>query len=256
MADISNFSIEFVSNNIFAWKISKDSSFGISWKNRCGFGKKTWIFSQNRLIWQVWYTIRLKLIFYSRILETFRFWILSEKSLEFFKNAKVQRKLRASRIVLMLKGSQTFKFGFFGKKRCFSWKKSLIFSKLANFGKFFLECIWKRYLGKKTFWNLSKTLNFASFFLKCVSQFTYAHVFWRRSKRWVFGKRDVFLRENTWKFSKTLNTNAFLQNVFQKLWLLVGTENVQQLEISGNVDGWFRKAAEYFWYWLILAIFL
>ena len=92
-------------------------------------GKKLEIFCQNWLIWQVWFTVSLKLCFHSRILKMFRFWILSEKYSEVFKNAKVQGKLSASRNVLMLKGSQTFKFGFFEKKDVFCSKKSLIVAK-------------------------------------------------------------------------------------------------------------------------------
>ena len=125
-ADISNISIECVSNGIFAQNFSILSNFGFSWKKKWGFSdKKAWIFCQIWLICRVWYTIRLKLCFYSRILKTFRLWVLSEKFLEFFRNAKVQGKLSASRNVLMLKGSQTFKFGFFGKKVAFySGKKA------------------------------------------------------------------------------------------------------------------------------------
>ena len=82
-------------------------------------------FFKNRLVWHVWYTICLKLCFYSRILKTFKIWILSEKILEFFKNAKFHGKLSASRNFLMLKGSQTFKIGFFGKKDVFCSQKKL-----------------------------------------------------------------------------------------------------------------------------------
>ena len=47
------------------------------------------------------------------------------KKSEFFKNAMVHRKLSASRNVLMLKGSQTFKFGFFWEKKMFFSEKKL-----------------------------------------------------------------------------------------------------------------------------------
>ena len=109
----------------FCLKILKSFKLWNFLEKQVGFWEKTWIFCQNRFIWQVWYTIRLKLCFYSRILKTFRFWILSENFLEFFKNAKVQGKLSASWNVLMLKGSQAFKFGFSGKKRYFLFKKKL-----------------------------------------------------------------------------------------------------------------------------------
>ena len=44
-----------------------------------------------------------------------------------------------------------------------------------------------------------------------------------------FGKRDVLFPNNTWKFSKTLNTDIFLQNAFQKLLLLMQSPKVQNL---------------------------
>ena len=108
----------------FCSSFSKRSNFGFSWKKKWGFSdKKAWIFCQIWLICQVWYTISLKLCFYSRIFKMFRFWILSEKNSEFFKNAIIHRKLSASRNVLMLKGSQTFKFGFFWEKKMFFFGK-------------------------------------------------------------------------------------------------------------------------------------
>ena len=55
-------------------------------------------------------------------------------------------------------------------------------------------------LKKKTFWKLSKTLNFASFFFECFSKVTFANVFWRRSKHWVFWKQRCFFRKKQLKF--------------------------------------------------------
>ena len=58
-------------------------------------------------------------------------------------------------------------------------------------------------------------------------------MFWRRSKLWVFlGKKDFFFRTNTWEFSKTLNSDTFLQNAFQNLLLLMQSPIVQKLRFS------------------------
>ena len=144
MAEISIFFIECVSNGIFAQNFSKLSNFGFSWKKKWGFSdEKAWIFCQKWLVWQIWCTICLKLCFCSGIFKMFKNLLFSEKTLEFFQKRKISKKLwNASQIVIMLKNSQKGpKFGFFGNKEIFFRRKILIFSKLANWGKFFIECI-------------------------------------------------------------------------------------------------------------------
>ena len=97
MADISNIFIECVSNGIFA-QISQNFETLVFLGKRNGVFriKKLEFFCQNWLISQVWCTIWVKLCFCSRILKTFRFWLLSENPLDFFKNAKNQKKILES----------------------------------------------------------------------------------------------------------------------------------------------------------------
>ena len=130
MADIGSITIEWVSIGFFAWKFWKISNFGFSRKNKwVSSEKKLDFFCQNRLIWQVGYTIRLKLCFYSKIIKSFRFWIFWKVFLDFFKNAKVKKKLlSASRNVLMLISSQNVQDLDFLEEKTFFWEKSLIFS--------------------------------------------------------------------------------------------------------------------------------
>ena len=101
MADISNIFIECVSNGIFAQISQNFQTLDFLGKRNGVFRiKKLEFFCQNWLIWQVWCTIRVKFCFCSRILKTFRFWLLSEKPLDFFKNAKNQKKKSRRRLKL------------------------------------------------------------------------------------------------------------------------------------------------------------
>ena len=143
LADFGNISKVCVSNGIFASKVQKFQLLDFLGKTGGAFWKKSSIFFSKWLTWQVWYTICLKLCFYSRILQTFSIWLFSEKCLEFFKNAK-NRKIfqNASQTVLKLRSSQNVQnLEFLEQKMFFFRKKAWFFRKIANFVNFFIECI-------------------------------------------------------------------------------------------------------------------
>ena len=142
--DIGSNSKVCVSNVFFLLKKYQSSNYWTFLEKQLGFSEKNaWIFFSKWLTWHIWYTICLKLGFYSRILQTFSIWLFSEKCLEFFKNAK-NRKIfqNASQTVLKLRSSQNVQnLEFLEQKMFFFRKKAWFFRKIANFVNFFIECI-------------------------------------------------------------------------------------------------------------------
>ena len=143
------------------------------------------------------------------------------------------------------------------QKRWLLLKKSPNFLIWALFGKI------DRSLEKERFENFRKTPNCASFFSNASRKLLL--LIWSEDvQNFVFflEKNDVFLRKNTWKFSKTLNTDTFLQEVFKsnyclcnlrtfKVWVLEKNDVFSRKtssKISGALFGiFYRKCVSQFY---------
>ena len=86
---------------------------------------------------------------------------------------------------------------------------------------------------KKMFWKLSKTPNPASSSFECVSKFTTAHVFWRRSKLWVFWKKRFFSKKPCNVFKNTKH-GYFLLECLSKIIIAYANSKRSKLEFSSK----------------------
>ena len=136
----------------------------------------------------------------------------SKISLEFFKNAKLQKRfLKAYQFVLMLKRSQNAQNkDSLGKKGVFFWRKSLTFSKTAICGNFFYRMhlelsygskVLKTYktgiflekdsIFKKNFAQISKNNKHGYFRLECVPKVITAQGISKLSKTRLFLEKQI-----------------------------------------------------------------
>ena len=83
------------------------------------------------------------------------------------------------------------------------------------------------------FWKLSKTPNSASSSFEGVSKFTTAHVFWRRSKLWVFWKKRFFSKKPCNVFKNTKH-GYFLLECLSKIIIAYANSKRSKLEFSSK----------------------
>ena len=94
---------------------------------------------------------------------------------------------------------------------------------------------------KKTFQNFRKHLILQVFFQIPLKIYCWSCVLETFVNVGFLGKEMFSFRKNTWKFSKTLNTDIFLQNAFQKLLLLMQSPTVQNLSFFERKWRFMRK---------------
>ena len=138
--------------------------------------------------------------FCSRVLKTIKTCFFSAKEIEYSKN--------------ILEKIQKQRTGLFSSRIC---TKSIHCPRILKTFRIwtFLRKI-DRSL-KKNVLKLSKTINFASFFFKYVSNFAVGHVFWRRSKIWVFWEKRCFFSKQYLKVFKNTKHGYFPSECFPKV---------------------------------------